>query len=306
MITTKNRNKNQYSFANINLLGKCNCNCYFCLGNDLQDEFGQYNNLNEYFTEWNNWNQFLDYCRQLQIKQIYITGQNTDALCYKHLNKLLSYLDTEGFFAGIRTNGLLATEKMGVINRSTTCFGDAVSYSIHTLDPKTMSLMTGRQNPPNFDTWKEFWHEVITKTMAKMRVAIVCTRYNFREIYSLIQFLSRYPNIQYIQIRKVSTDTRTQKLSEDMECFELLLQAVKGNKAFREICHIDTSESFARNEFEKADIYNICGKPVSFWRTVETSVNSINYFTNGVISFSYFIIEGYASAKGIELKNEPS
>lgn len=29
------------------------------------------------------------------------------------------------------------------------------------------------------------------------------------------------------------------------------------------------------------------------WRTVETSVNSINYFTDGTISDEYFIVEGY-------------
>ena len=38
MQITKNRNRKEYSFANINLLGNCNANCYFCLGKDIQEE----------------------------------------------------------------------------------------------------------------------------------------------------------------------------------------------------------------------------------------------------------------------------
>jgi hypothetical protein len=41
---------------------------------------------------------------------------------------------------------------------------------------------------------------------------------------------------------------------------------------------------------QQIDIY---GKQVNFWRTVETSVNSINYFTDGTISDNYFVVEGY-------------
>ena len=34
----KNRNRGKFTFANINLLGKCNADCYFCLGKDIADE----------------------------------------------------------------------------------------------------------------------------------------------------------------------------------------------------------------------------------------------------------------------------
>lgn len=38
---------------------------------------------------------------------------------------------------------------------------------------------------------------------------------------------------------------------------------------------------------------------VVFWRTIKTSVNSLNYFIDGVVSDLYFVVEGY-------LKNRPS
>ena len=46
-----------------------------------------------------------------------------------------------------------------------------------------------------------------------------------------------------------------------------------------------------------AEIFNVYGKDVSFWSTVETSVNSLNYFTDGVCSDEYFIVEGYLKNK---------
>jgi hypothetical protein len=42
-----------------------------------------------------------------------------------------------------------------------------------------------------------------------------------------------------------------------------------------------------------AEIFDMFGKPVCFWRTVKTTVNSFNYFTDGTIDEGYFVVEGY-------------
>ena len=42
---TKNREREAPSFANINLLGKCNIRCYFCLGRDIEAELAGQNQL---------------------------------------------------------------------------------------------------------------------------------------------------------------------------------------------------------------------------------------------------------------------
>ena len=44
-LAKKVRVRSPYSFANINLLGKCNVDCYFCLGKDLEKEFDKYQTL---------------------------------------------------------------------------------------------------------------------------------------------------------------------------------------------------------------------------------------------------------------------
>lgn len=280
-LAKKVRVRSPYSFANINLLGKCNVDCYFCLGKDLEKEFDKYQTLQTHFSEWGNWKEFVSRCKQYNIPQIYITGQNTDSLLYHYLEELIQYLKGEGFYVGLRTNALLAKKKMNIINQCTTCWGDAVSYSVHTLKMETQKQIWHTPFIPDWD-----W--VIRNTTAKMRIAIVLTRYNVNEVDDIIKFLSAYENVEYVQVRKICTDNRYDLLKEDMELFEEYEKQI--------------SEKHPKvKSFETANVYEIHGKEVSFWRTVGTTVNSINYFSNGVLSDDYFVIEGYSLEKGIEL-----
>jgi hypothetical protein len=50
---------------------------------------------------------------------------------------------------------------------------------------------------------------------------------------------------------------------------------------------------------EDAPQYLWAGKKVSIWRTVGTSVNSLNYFTDGTLSNQYFVIEGYSKENSL-------
>lgn len=283
-LAKKQRVRSAYSFANINLLGKCNVDCYFCLGKDLELEFEQYQDTQTHFLKFPNFQNFIDRCKELQIPQIYITGQNTDSLLYRHLDQLIDYLQLQGFKVGLRTNGLLAHKMMDVINKCDTCWGDAVSYSIHTLNLETQKKIWKTPLVPN-------WDFILKNTTAKMRVAIVVTRYNYQEIDSILQFLSNYKNVEYVQVRKICTDTRYNELVEDMELFEQYEKEV-------------AAKYLKIKTFESASVYGMYGMEVSFWRTVGTTVNSINYFSNGILSDDYFIIEGYQIEKGLEIGSD--
>lgn len=283
-LAKKVRARSLYTFANINLLGKCNVECYFCLGLDLEKEFAKYQNTQTHFSEWKNWDKFIVACKEHKIPQIYLTGQNTDALLYKYLDELIDYLKSEGFYIGLRTNGLLAKKKIEQINKCTTCWGDAISYSVHTLNLETQKKIWKTPILPDWD-----W--IIRNTKAKMRIAIVITRHNVDEFYDIVQFLSSYDNVEYVQVRKVCTDNRYAELEEDMILFENLEKEV-------------ASKYPVSSEFESAKSYDIFGKSVSFWRTVGTTVNSINYFTNGTLSDDYFVIEGYSLENGIKLGSD--
>lgn len=47
---TKNWSRDAYTFANINLLGKCNIDRFFCLGKDIEAVFSKHNQLNDHFS----------------------------------------------------------------------------------------------------------------------------------------------------------------------------------------------------------------------------------------------------------------
>jgi MoaA/NifB/PqqE/SkfB family radical SAM enzyme len=263
----KNRERKGYSFANINLLGKCNADCFFCLGKDIPELLSKHNQANTHFSEWKNFDKFLDKCRENGISKLYVTGQNMDSLQYKYLDELVEYLQPE-FTIGIRTNGYLAKQNLDTIHK----LNDESGFSINSLTPQATYDIMGRRDIVDWD--------YVLSNVKNSRVSIVINKYNYNEFFDIIKLCSQYPNVKYVQARRISTDTRFEELKEHIEIYEKLYQEVKSN--FKMI-----------REFYTAEIYDIYGKEVCFWRTVETSVNSMNYFTDGTISGNYFVIEGY-------------
>lgn len=269
MDINKNRNRENYSFANINLLGNCNANCYFCLGKDISEELKNKNQLSLHFSEWKNFDNFLNQCRKESITKLYLTGQTADGLQYKYLNEIIDYLQDSGFVVGVRTNGYLADEKMGSIQK----MKGEIGYSIHTLKPDINKVIMGKNYLPN-------WDKIIPRSGDNVRVSIVLNRYNVDEFDDLVKYISKFDNVRYIQVRRISTDTRIELLQKDIDIYEDFYQDFdKKNRK--------------TGEFFLAQQYKLHGKEINFWRTVETSCNSLNYFTDGTCSNEYFIIEGY-------------
>jgi molybdenum cofactor biosynthesis enzyme MoaA len=267
----KNRDREPFSFANINLLGKCNANCFFCLGKDIEKELAPHNQMKTHFSEWKNFQSFLSKCHRFAINKIYITGQNTDSLLYPDLAELIQYLQEGNFRVGLRTNGYLALNKLKTLNLCDLSIG----YSIHTLEPMTNKMILNRSDIPD-------WKTIIPATK-NCRVQIVVNRCNRYDFWHTLRFIASFPNVKYIQVRRVSTETRTEQLAPDVAAYEQLYTEV--SKIF----------PIKKRIWGDAEVYEIYGKDVVFWRTIKTTVNSINYFTDGTISLKYFIVEGYLS-----------
>jgi len=272
MITNnKNRERDYYSFANINLLGKCNVDCFFCLGKDIADKLSCHNQVREPFCNWEHFNDFLCRCTALGIQKIYITGQNTDSFVYPHLQSLVDWLHNCGFQVGLRTNGFNATDdNIRIANKCELSTG----YSIHALSPVVNKMILGRDRVPD-------WEKILNAT-ERPRVSIVINRCNEYEFWNLLKFISNFKHVRYIQARRVSTDTRLELLTPDIAAYE---------RVYTQVASIFGPPS--RKFVTDAEEYQIYGMPVVFWRTVKTSVNSINYFTDGTISEEYFVVEGY-------------
>ena len=266
----KNRNRDEYTFANVNLLGKCNADCFFCLGKDIEHLLSQHNQMQTHWLEWARFGEFLELCRRHSIKKIYLTGQNTDPTLYRHLPGLISHIQAKGFLCGIRTNGLAAARVLDAIKLCR----EEVGYSIHTLDAVTSKMILGTAKIPN-------WGKLLMESGSNVRVSIVLNRCNEYELFDILRFTRNFPELRYIQVRRISTDTRLETLAPDMAAYERVYTTV--SRAF------PLKHRFVTD----AEVYDIYGQNVVFWRTIKTSVNSINYFTDGTISEKYFIVEGY-------------
>ena len=264
----KNWDRSAASFANINVLGKCNADCYFCLGKDIDPIFSNQNQMRDHFSTWAKFDEFLDICKRRNIPNIYLTGQNTDALMYRYLPEILDYVQERGFKMGLRTNGFLAHKKMEAIDK---CIANP-GFSIHTRDFDTQQLMMGKSPMPD-------WEKILTE-VDHCRVSIVASRYNIAEIPKMLEWLGKFPSVQYVQVRRICTDSREDYLIEDARCFDTLLEEV-------------AMTATQVGEFYAAPVYAIAGKEVCFWQTVKTDIDSVNYFTDGTITDEYFVIEGY-------------
>jgi len=131
-----------------------------------------------------------------------------------------------------------------------------------------------RRDIPDWDT--------LIPQIRNPRVAIVVNRYNVHEFFDILKYLSKFSNIKYVQARRISTDTRYELFKPDLAVYEDLFEQVRR----------DWKEHYL-GDFYHAEQYEMYGHQVNFWRTVQTSVNSINYFTDGTLSDNYFVIEGY-------------
>jgi molybdenum cofactor biosynthesis enzyme MoaA len=269
--TTKNRNRDPYSFANINLLGKCNADCFFCLGKDIEHLLCKQNQMDMHFLNWARYEEFLKLCKQHGIEKVYLTGQNTDPTLYPYLAALIGHIQSYGFACGIRTNGLAVTDR--TLEAIRLC-REEIGYSIHTLDPMTQKMIMGVKKIPD-------WGKLLYESGDNVRVSIVLNRCNEYELFDILRFTRNFSELRYIQVRRISTDTRLDVLAPDIAAYERVYTTV--SRAF----------PLKKRFVTDAEVYDIYGQDVVFWRTIKTSVNSINYFTDGTISEKYFIVEGY-------------
>ena len=91
-------------FANVHLSGPCNRSCYFCIGQHMM-ALDPLNTLHTWPLP--GWVDFVFECRARGVKELYVTGSNTDPLLASNLEQIVvaarAELDVE--VVGMRTNG---------------------------------------------------------------------------------------------------------------------------------------------------------------------------------------------------------
>lgn len=136
----------QHWFANIHLSGPCNRACPFCIGQHMMS-LDSYDNLDQWPLE--NFDEFVKSCLEHGVKDINVTGTNTDPLLYKHTPLLKEALESSipDLKFGLRTNGVLAQARPDLMK-----LYDKMSVTVCSFDPTVYKTMMGRGKAPDMET----------------------------------------------------------------------------------------------------------------------------------------------------------
>ena len=129
---------------------------------------------------------------------------------------------------------------------------------------------------------------LLFKKRAFLSDCIVCFFFFFFQAEDGIRVLVRSRGLGDVykrqQLRRVCTETRLHDLWPDIHAYE---------QVYTQLYQTFPVQGRLWGD---ADVFQIDDIPVVCWRTTKTTINSINYFTDGTFSEDYFIIEGYQRA----------
>lgn len=251
-------------FANIHFSGKCNRNCYFCIGQFMQ-ALEPFNNLNK--ENLDGFDEFIDKCKERNITEVALTGSNTDPLLYKFIpelkRKLQERLDLKMF--RITTNGVKILNNLETWN-----LFDFASITFCSFDEDVNQEMMGGE-PVDIE-------KIIKHTSFDFRINILLSSYNILN------------NDLMITIEKL-IDAGAKKIN---------LREPYGQPNMRELLNtflkrnnLEFSYKILGND---ALIYKGC--EICYWDVHYTEVESVNLYANGRVSDDYPITRGHDNISG--------
>lgn len=257
-------------FGNIHLSGPCNRRCYFCIGQHMMS-LDPFNNLSVW--PLHNIDKFVSECKQKSIKEINLTGSNTDPLLFKHIERLTEYLREEitNVILGVRTNGVGNIQLMKHFDKG--------SISITSLNSEIYKKTMGIGQPPIENLRSILNSEFGISDKIKVNI-VLCPELlhsPIRDLDNTILELSKLNKIKKINVRQPYGQPNIKNPFDGMEVHKY----VYGNPC-----------------------YLIHGMEVTFWDVHYTEVESVNLYANGIVSLTYPVTKGchpvYGDVRGQE------
>lgn len=255
-----NSNKSfKHWFGNIHFSGRCNRNCYFCIGQFMQ-ALEPYNNLNK--ENLDGFDLFIEKCKEHKITEIALTGSNTDPLLYKFIpqlkEKLQNKLDLKIF--RITTNGVKVLNNLDIWN-----LFNFASITFCSFDKEVNKKMMGGE-PVDIK-------KIITNTNFDFRINILLSTFNI------------IPNDLMLTIDKL-IDYGTKKINLREPYGQPNLRLLLNN--FLNKNNLKFTHKILGND---AFFYRDC--EICYWDVHFTEVESINLYANGKVSDDYPITKGH-------------
>lgn len=172
-------------FGNIHFSGPCNRSCYFCIGQYMQS-LESLNNLSKWPLD--SLDTLIQECEKREVKEINLTGTNTDPFLYEHIPELRKRLSA--FKLGVRTNGALILSRPDLW----TLF-DKASISIHSFNSDTYKKIMGQGEPPDLKSI------VLLDPFKPIKINVVLCPENISSIPSILSEISEC-GIKQVNLRE--------------------------------------------------------------------------------------------------------
>lgn len=262
-----------FDFANLLLSGKCNARCPFCIGSQVDGRLN-HANLDEYPPR--NLDRFIELIKQQGIRQLVLTGTNTDPQLYRHEARLLEHLRDvlpAGVQIALHTNGRMALRKMAIFN-----LYDRAAISLPSFDQQTYRRMMGVAGVPSLD-------EIMASAKIQLKISCVVTDDNAAQIGGFLE-RCREIGIRRVVLRKLYGEKRS--------WHELLSPALKPESlASTRGCETLSMvlAQIGQASYRGNPLVELPGMQLTLWDFLRTQSSSLNLFSSGLISDRYLLAQ---------------
>jgi MoaA/NifB/PqqE/SkfB family radical SAM enzyme len=245
-----------YDFANLLFSGPCNAHCYFCIGRQVEARLSP-DNLDVFPPR--GLQALIDQIVQHGIRQVVLSGTNTDPQRYRHEDRLLDLLRRQlppGVQISLHTNGLLALRKLAVFNQY-----DRVTLSFPSFTPAVYRAMMGLPRPPDLPA-------ILAAANVPVKLSCLLDAHNLPELPAYLDRCQAL-GVRRLVLRKLYGDPRPWSALLDPAALGLAPRpAYRGNPVY------------AYGEME-----------VTLWDFERTASRSLNLFASGRLSPHYLLTQ---------------
>jgi hypothetical protein len=253
-------------FGNIHLSGGCNRSCYFCIGQNMM-ELDPLDTLKTWPLP--GVDVFIEKCLERGVKDVFLTGTNTDPLLY-HYCQALSYLLKQKIpdcRFGIRTNAAAVNHYFKL-----KCF-DMGSVTICSFDPYIYKKMMGSGSPPDIKGLVLAAADYNWIGPPKVNVVLGPENAGLS--------LRAGGDLMNTIIKCAMAGVRRINLREPYG------QAHIGNP-------LTSYEKYRIQDVHGMPTYEIAGCHITYWDVHYCEVESVNLYANGKVSEDYPITRGHS------------
>lgn len=263
-------------YGELYFTGPCNFACFYCIGREVHADEKVNNAMRQHFSQWPGYHEWKADLHAAGITTVFLSSTVTEPLIYRDLDELVDDLITDGFDVGLRSNAsMLTLDTIPTLRKMRA----EISLSLQALDDETHQLITGRPVTVDLHTVLNMLHEA----HIRYRVTVVVNTFNEHQIGGMLNALQPYADdITYVQLRRYYSVNHDQQWQTQGEAFKRVKDALVSNNPIH-------------HWFFESPVYTVGDLQVSLWETVftETSVRSLNYWTNGVRTNRNLLVPSY-------------